>query len=134
MRSWRECVCEIFDTSCEGRAARLLWRRDAATEAAGVATVGGACKLEACGVEAKAPPSMAGEVLCFKSGNAVHIEARESYGFSLVAKSPGNRVGINIGYCCAVLTLTNSIAISSGGAKGPPFSTVLATTPRRVRK
>ena len=113
---------------------RLLWRCDAATEAAGVATVGGACKLEACDAEAKAPPSMAGEVLCFKSANAVHIEARELYGFSLVAKSPGNRIGINIGYCCAVLILTNSFAISADGAKGPPFSTVLATTIRRVRK
>ena len=97
-------------------------------------TVGGACKLEACGTEAKAPPSMAGEVLCFKSANAVHIEARESYGFSLVAKSSGNRVGINMGYCCAVLILTNSIAISADGAKGPPFFTVVATTTRRVRK
>ena len=64
-----------------------------------MSTVGGACKLEACDAEAKAPPSMAGEVLCFKSANAVHIEARKSYGFSLVAKSPGKRVGINIGYC-----------------------------------
>ena len=85
-------------------------------------------------MEAKAPPSMAGKVLRFKSANAVHIEARESYGFSLVAKSPGNRVGISIEYCCAVLIQTNSIAISAGGAEGPPFSTVLATTTRRVRK
>ena len=99
-----------------------------------MATVGGACKLEACSAEAKAPPSMAGEVLCFKSANAVYIEARESYGFSLVAKSPGNRFGIDAEYCCAVLILTNSIAISADGAKGPPFSTVLATTTRRVRK
>ena len=99
-----------------------------------MAAVERACKLEACGAEAKAPPSMAGEVLCFKSANAVHIEARESYGFSLVAKSPWNRVGINIGYCCAVLIVTNSIAISADDAKGPPFSTVLATSTRRVRK
>ena len=42
--------------------ARLLWRCDAATEVAGVATVGGARKLEACGAEAKAPPSIVGEV------------------------------------------------------------------------
>ena len=47
-----------------------------------MAIVGGACKLEDCGAEAKAPPSMAGEVLCFRLANAVHIEARESYGFS----------------------------------------------------
>ena len=73
-------------------------------------------------------------MLCFKSANAVHMEARESYGFSLVAKSPGNRVGINIEYCCAILILTNSIAISADGAKGPPFSTELVTTTRRVRK
>ena len=99
-----------------------------------MATVGEACKLEACGAEAKAPPSMAGEVLCFQSANAVHIEARELYGFYRVAKSPGNRVGMSIGYCCAVLIRTNPIAISADGAKGPPFSTVLATTTRRVRK
>ena len=55
-----------------------------------MAIVGGACKLEACGAEAKAPPSMAGEVLCFRLANAVHIEAKESYGFSRVARSPGN--------------------------------------------
>ena len=96
--------------------------------------VGEAYKLEACGVEAKAPPSMAGEVLCFRLANAVHIEARESYGFSRVARSPGNKVGMSIGYCCAVLIRTNSIAISADGAKGPPFSTVLATTTRRVHK
>ena len=99
-----------------------------------MATVGGVRKLEACGAEAKVPSSMAGEVLCFKSANAVHIEARESYGFSRVPKSPGNRVGISIGYCCAVLIRTNSIAISADGAKGPLFSTVLATTTRRVLK
>ena len=87
-----------------------------------MATVEEACKLEACGAEAKAPPSMAGEVLCFKLANAVHIEARESYGFSRVAKSLGNRVGMSIGYCGAVLIRINSIAISANGAKGPPFS------------
>ena len=99
-----------------------------------MATVGGACRLEACGAEAKAPLSIAGEVLCFKSSNAVYIEARESYGLSLVAKFPGNMVGLNIGSCYAVLILTNSVAISADGAKGPPFSTVLATTTRRIRK
>ena len=62
-----------------------------------MATVGGACKLEACGAETKASPSMTGDVLCFKSPDAVHIEARGTYGFSLVAKSPGNKVGINMG-------------------------------------
>ena len=78
-------------------------------------------------MEAKAPPSMAGKVLCFKLANAVHIKARESYGFSRVARSPGNRVGMRIGYGCAVLNRTNSIAVSADGAKGPPFSTVLDT-------
>ena len=77
---------------------------------------------------------MAGDVLCFKSENAVHIEANEAYGFSLVARSPGNRVGINVGYCWAVRILTSSIAIVAEGAKGPPFSTVLATTTRRARR
>ena len=114
--------------------ARLLWRCNAATKVVGVATVGGACKLETCGAGAKVLPSMAGEVLCFKSANAVHIEARESYGFSQIAKYPGNRVGISVGYCCAVLIRTNFIAISADGAKGPPFSTALATTTRRVLK
>ena len=77
---------------------------------------------------------MAGDILCFKSPKAVHVEARVTYGFSLVDKSPGNRVGINIGYCCAVLIRTNSMAIAADGAKGPAFSTVPATTTRRARK
>ena len=77
---------------------------------------------------------MAGDMLCFKSLKAVHIEARVTKGFSLVAKSPGNKVGINMGYCCAVLIRTNSMAIADDGAKGPPFSTVLATTTLRARK
>ena len=63
-----------------------------------MAIVGGACKLEAYGAEAKASPSMAGEVLCFKLANVVHIEARELYGFSRVAKYSENRVGMSIGY------------------------------------
>ena len=73
---------------------------------------------------------MAGDVLCLRSANAVHIKASEAYGCSLVALSPGNKVGINVGYCCAVRILTNSIAIVAEGANGPPFSTVLATTTR----
>ena len=47
----------------------------------------------------KASPLMAGEVLCLRSANAFHIKANEAYGFSLVALSPGKRVGINVGYC-----------------------------------
>ena len=112
---------------------RLLWRYDTATKTVGTATVVGVCKLEACGAEAKAPPSMAGDVLCFRSANAVHIEGREIYGFSLLAKSPGNRVGIKMGYCWAVLILTNSIAIAADGAKRPLFSMVLTTTTLRAR-
>ena len=111
-----------------------MWRCGTATEVAELATVGGAFTLEACGVEAKALPSMAGEVLCFKSANAVHIEAKETYGFSLVANSPGNRVGIKMGYCCAVLILNNSTIIAADGTKRPPFSTVLTTTTRRARE
>ena len=77
---------------------------------------------------------MAGDVLCFRSANAVHIKASEAYGFSLVALSPGNKVGINVGYCCAVCFLTNSMAIVAEGANGPTFSTVLATTTRSARR
>ena len=44
-----------------------------------------------------ASPSTAGEVLCFKWANTVHNVASESYGFSYVARLPGNKVGINIG-------------------------------------
>lgn len=36
----------------------------------------------ACAAEAQAVPALAGEVLCFKLGNAVHIEAKKSQGFS----------------------------------------------------
>ena len=56
---------------------------------------------------------MVGDVLCFKSENVVHIEANEAYGFSLVARSPGNRVGINVGYCWAVRILTSSTSARS---------------------
>ena len=59
---------------------------------------------------------MAGEVLCFRLANVVYIVANESYGFSFV------------GYCWAVRIRTNSMAISAEGARGPPLSTVLATT------
>ena len=65
-----------FDTVCESRAGRLLWRCDTAAEVIETATVGGACKLEACGAEAKVSPSMAGDILCFKSPNAAHIKAK----------------------------------------------------------
>ena len=41
---------------------------------------------------------MAGDVLCLRSANVVHIKASEAYGFSLVAQKPGNKVGINVGY------------------------------------
>ena len=96
--------------------------------------VGGARGLETCGAEATASSLMAGDLLCLRSTNAVHIKASEAYGCSLVALSPGNKVGINVGYCCAVRILTNSIAIVAEGDNGPPFSTVLATTTRSTRK
>ena len=47
-----------------------------AAEVVETARVRGACKLEAGGAKAKASPSMAGDILCFKSRNAAHIEAR----------------------------------------------------------
>lgn len=71
---------------------------------------------------------MTGELQHLKSANVDYIEAKESYVFSLVAKPIENSVGINIGYCCAVLIHTNSIAIFAGGAWGLPLSTELATT------
>ena len=77
---------------------------------------------------------MAGDVLCLRSANAVHIKASEAYGCSLVALSPENKVGINVGYCCVVRILTSSMAIVAEGANGPPFSTVLATTTRSARR
>ena len=77
---------------------------------------------------------MAGEVLCFKCANTVHNVASESYGLSRVAKIPGNKVVISIEYCCAVRIRNNSIAISGDGARGPPLSTVLATTTLNERK
>ena len=43
-------------------------------------------------------PSMAGKVLCFKCANTAHNVASESYGLFRLAKLPGNRVGISIGY------------------------------------
>ena len=71
-------------------------------ELAGVITVGGAWDLGPCDTGAKAPPSMAGEVLCFKFANAANIVANEAYGLSLVAKLSGNNVNISIEYYCAV--------------------------------
>ena len=71
---------------------------------------------------------MAGEVLCFKWAKTVYNVASESYGFSCVAELPGNKVGIHIGYCCAVRMRMSSIAMSGEGASGPLLSTILATT------
>ena len=83
-----------------------------------------------------ASPSTAGEVLCFKWADTVHNVASESYGFSCVARLPGNKVGINIGYYCAVRMRMISIAMSGEGASGPPLSTVVlaTTTPNERRK
>ena len=74
------------------------------------------------------------EVLCFKFAKTVHNVTNESYGFSSVAKFPENKVGINIGYCCAVRIGMSSIAISDEGARGSPLSTVLATATLKERK
>ena len=71
---------------------------------------------------------MVGEVLCFKWAKMVHNVASESYGFSCVAKLPGNKVGINIWYCWAVRMQMSSIAMSGEGARGPPLSTLLTAT------
>ena len=70
---------------------------------------------------------MASEVLSFKCEKAIHTVASESYGFSCVARLPGNKVGVNIGYCCAVRMRMSSIVMSGEGASGPPLSFVLAT-------
>ena len=70
---------------------------------------------------------MAGEVLCFKLAKVVHNAANESYGFSCVAKLPWNKVGINIGYWCAVRVRMGPIAMSGEGASGLLLSSVLAT-------
>ena len=43
-----------------------------------VAAVWESAVLEECAVEAKAWPSMAGDVQCFKLANAAHIVAKES--------------------------------------------------------
>lgn len=77
---------------------------------------------------------MAGEMLCFKPLNAGHTEARILQGFSLVPKSTENTVGISIGYYWAVLIQTNSIAISTDVANGPPFSIILASTTQKARR
>ena len=45
---------------------------------AAVAAVWEGAVPEDCVVEAKASPSMAGDVLCFKLANAAHIVAKES--------------------------------------------------------
>ena len=58
---------------------------------------------------AKASPSMAGEVLCFKRSIKVHDVASELYGLSRVAKLPGNRVGINISNFFAVRIRKNEL-------------------------
>ena len=70
---------------------------------------------------------MAHEVLCFKWAKTGHNVAIVSYDFSCAANLPGNKDGINIGYCCAVQMRMNSIAMSGEGASGPSLSTVLAT-------
>ena len=77
---------------------------------------------------------MASQVLCFKWAKTVHNVAKESYAFSCVAKLPGNKVGIHIGYCCAVRMRMSSIAMSGERASGPALSIVLATTTLNERR
>ena len=70
----------------------------------------------------------------FKWAKTVHSVASESYGFSCVDKLLGNKVDINIGYCCAVRMRMSSIAMSGEGASGPPLSTVLVAITLNERK
>ena len=42
-----------------------------------------------------------------------------SQGLSLVAKSPGGKVGISIEFCCALGICTISSVISGDGVNGP---------------
>lgn len=63
-----------------------------------------------------------------------HINVRVAYDFSLIAKSSGNRIGTDIGYCRAILIRTNLIAISTDGANGPLFSAAPDATTCMVRR
>ena len=49
-----------------------------------------------------------------KFANVVHIAVSESSGLSLVAKSPGGKVGINLDFRWKVRICTISSVISSG--------------------
>ena len=77
---------------------------------------------------------LAGEVLGFKCVITGHNVASKLYGFSLVTNLPWNRVGISVGYCCAVRMRMSSIAISGEGTRGPSLSTVLSRTTLKERK
>lgn len=62
-----------------------------------------------------------------------HIEAKYSYGFFIVTKSPRNNVVISVENWGTVRIRANFIAISAEGVKGLPFYTVLATTTVKAR-
>ena len=77
---------------------------------------------------------MAGEALCFRLANTVYNVASESQGLSCEAQISGNKVGISIGYYCAVRIRISFITISGDGARGPTLSTVPATTALNDRR
>ena len=54
-----------------------------------------------------------------KFANVVHIAVSDSWGLSLVAKSPGGKVGISIEFRRAIRICTISSAISGDGVNGP---------------
>ena len=66
----------------------------------------------------RAQATPVGEAWFCKFANVVHI-ASESKGLSLVAKSPGGKVGIIIEVRCAVRICTISSVISGDGVNGP---------------
>ena len=67
---------EIDEASCEG--GRVGRRRSRAEAAAAALAVWEGTYPGACAAEAKASPSMASDVLCFRLANAVYIVANES--------------------------------------------------------
>ena len=72
----------MWDTEATPCAERRPGRRYCRVEAAvAVVAVWEGTVPEVCAAEAKALPSMAGDVLCFKLANAVYIVAKDHRGF-----------------------------------------------------
>ena len=69
--------------------------------------------------ESSGPPFIVGKISGHKFEDVIHIAASESEALSLVAKSPGGKVGISIEFCCAVQILTILGVISGDCANGP---------------